>query len=203
MAEVSFASTFLTTLDARPIKLPADYVEDARKYPGRQPYILPRMPKPMSKPTNLAPGQERSIKVSLKSPRNPPLDIKLTSQPLDTSILDLKTQVHAQTRAPVEKLKILHNKKPVPDSKVLKELLGETDTSVEFTLMVMGGAAAIPPEESSKPLVVAPTGADALETDHFWADLKGFLSQRLKDDAEAEKLSTIFKSSWESSKAEP
>uniref|UniRef100_A0A0B7JYR8 Get5 N-terminal domain-containing protein n=1 Tax=Bionectria ochroleuca TaxID=29856 RepID=A0A0B7JYR8_BIOOC len=157
MAEASFASTFLTTLDARPIKLPADYVEDARKYPGRQPYILPRMPKPMSKPTNLAPGQERSVKVTLKSARNPPLDIKLTSQPLDTSILDLKGQVHAQTRAPVEKLKILHNKKPVPDSK----------------------------------------------TGLFWQDLKGFLSQRLKDDAEAEKLSTLFKSSWESSKAGP
>ncbi|CAG9979469.1 unnamed protein product [Clonostachys byssicola] len=206
MAEVSFASTFLTTLDARPIKLPADYVEDARKYPGRQPYILPRMPKPMSKPTNLAPGQERSVKVTLKSARNPPLDIKLTSQPLDTSILDLKAQVHAQTRAPVEKLKILHNKKPVPDSKVLKELLGDADTSVEFTLMVMGGAAAIPPleeEGSGRPLVVAPTGADALETSLFWSDLKGFLSQRLKDDAEAEKLSTLFKSSWESSKAGP
>uniref|UniRef100_A0A8H7NKT7 Ubiquitin-like domain-containing protein n=1 Tax=Bionectria ochroleuca TaxID=29856 RepID=A0A8H7NKT7_BIOOC len=136
----------------------------------------------------------------------PPLDIKLTSQPLDTSILDLKGQVHAQTRAPVEKLKILHNKKPVPDSKVLKELLGDADTSVEFTLMVMGGAAAIPPpeeESSSRPLVVAPTGADALETSLFWQDLKGFLSQRLKDDAEAEKLSTLFKSSWESSKAGP
>lgn len=157
----------------------------------------------MSKPTNLAPGQERSIKVTLKSLRNPQLDIKLPSKPPSTSILDIKGDVSTQARIPVEKLKILHNKKPVPDSKVLKDLLGEADVAVEFSVMVIGGAAAILPEESAKPATTAPTGAAALETDAFWSDLKGFLSQRLRDEAQAAELSTLFKASWESRTSNP
>ena len=37
MSEVTFAKTFLATLDKRPIKLPADHVGDPRKYPGQSP----------------------------------------------------------------------------------------------------------------------------------------------------------------------
>lgn len=161
------------------------------------------MPKAMSKPTHLAPGSERSVTVSLKSLRNPPLSIKLTSQPLDTSVLDIKTSVQKQTRIPVAKMKLLHNKKPVPDSKILKDLLGDTDMSIEFTVMVIGGAAAIPPEEPEAAPEVLPTGKDALETEEFWSDLKGFLMQRLKDETQAEELSGLFKSSWQSSQASP
>ncbi|KAF7542857.1 hypothetical protein G7Z17_g11218 [Cylindrodendrum hubeiense] len=207
MAEVGFAKTFLSSLDSRPAKLSADHVEDPKGFPARPPYILPRMPKPMSKPSKLAPGQERSITVTLKSLRNPPLDIKLTSQPLDTSVLDIKSKVLAQTRIPIAKMKLLHNKKPVPDSKVLKDLLGDADTAIDFSVMVIGGAAAIPPEEPKEEPKAAPkaqpTGSAALETDEFWADLKGFLMQRLKDQAQAEQLSTLFKSSWQSSQASP
>ncbi|KAH7321183.1 cell-cycle control medial ring component-domain-containing protein [Stachybotrys elegans] len=198
MAEVAFAKTFLTTIDSRPIKLSPDHVEDARRYPSRMPHIMPRMPKPMSKPTKLAPGQERSITVTAKSLRNPPLDIKLSSQSLNTSILDIKNHVSSQARIPADKIKILQNKRPVPDSKVLKDVVGDTDTSVEFSIMVMGGAASILPEAT--PEVAAPsdpTGAAAVQTDAFWADLKGFLMQRLKDEQEAESLSSLFKSSWE------
>lgn len=148
------------------------------------------------------PGQERSIKVTLKSLRNPPLDIALSSQPLTTSVLDIKSQVTAQTRIPTDKMKILHNKKPVSDSKVLKDLLGESDTKAEFSVMVMGGAAAIPKEEE-KEASVEPTGASALETTEFWDDLKGFLMQRLKDEDEAARLSGLFKTSWESSGSKP
>jgi hypothetical protein len=203
MAEAAFAQTFLATLDARPIKLPADYVEDPRNGPARGAYILPRMPKPMSKPTKLVPGQERSIKVTLKSLRNPPLDIKLTSQPLGTSILDIKNQVTSQTRIPADKMKVLFNKKPVPDSKVLKELLGETDTAIEFSVMVVGGAAAIPPPESAEAPRASAASAEELETDAFWEDLSGFLSQRLKDQKRAEQLSGLFKQSWLSSRSTP
>lgn len=166
-------------------------------------YILPRMPKPMSKPTTLLPGQERSVKVTLKSLRNPPLDITLPSTPAGTSILDIKADVSKRARIPVDKLKILHSKKPVPDSKVLKDLLGEADVSVEFSVMVIGGAAAVLPEESAKPATTEPTGAAALETDAFWSDLKGFLSQRLRDEAQAEELSRLFKTSWESKTSNP
>lgn len=149
-----------------------------------------------------APGQERSIKVSLKSLRNPPLDIKLAPQPPTTSVHDIKAQVHGQTRIPVDKMKILHNKKPVSDSKVLKDIVGDSDNAIEFSIMVMGGAAAIPPEEAPAAPVEA-TGASALETDEFWTDLNGFLMQRLKDQAQAEELSKLFKSSWESSRSDP
>lgn len=37
MTEVSFAKSFLTALDSKPAKLPADYVEDPRNYPARTP----------------------------------------------------------------------------------------------------------------------------------------------------------------------
>lgn len=163
------------------------------------------MPKPMSKPTNLLPGQERSVKVTLKSLRNPPLDIALPSTPTSTSILDLKADLSRRARIPVEKLKILHSKKPVPDSKVLKDLIGDDEgvAAVEFSVMVLGGAASVLPEESARPATEEPTGAAALETDAFWADLKGFLSQRLRDEAQAEELSRLFKTSWESKASNP
>ncbi|KAF4126434.1 Ubiquitin family [Geosmithia morbida] len=209
MAEVSFAKTFVSTLDTRPLQLSADHVEDARKFPARPPHILPRMSKPMSKPNRsaaVAAGQERTVKVTLKSLRNPPLDIKLSDLPLTTSIIDIKAQVTSQTRIPVNKIKFLHNKKPVADTKVLKDVLGEGEhTSVEFSIMIIGGAAAIPPLPTEEDATAAASpaaaavGAAALETDEFWSDLKGFLTQRLKDEQEAAKLSTLFKSSWQSS----
>ncbi|KAH6891139.1 cell-cycle control medial ring component-domain-containing protein [Thelonectria olida] len=203
MAEVAFAKTFLASLDPRPIKLSADHVEDPKSFPARPPYILPRMSRPMSRPIRLAPGQERSVTVTLKSLRNPPLSLKFTSQPLDTSVLDLKTKVKSETRIPVEKMKLLLNRKPVPDSKILKDILGETDRAVEFSIMVLGGAAAVPPEEVEATPEAEPTGAAALETEKFWEDLKGFLAQRLKDQEQAETLSALLKSSWQSSKADP
>lgn len=166
--------------------------------------ILPRMPKPMTKTTNASslPGQERSITLHLKSLRNPPLDLKLTSQPLATSILDIKSQVQRQTRIPVEKMKLLHNKRPVTDSKILKDLIGDdtSSKSLEFSVMVMGGAAAIPPAEEK---VDAAQETSPLDTAIFWSDLKGFLMQRLKDEKQAEDLSKLFKSSYQSNTAKP
>lgn len=158
------------------------------------------MPKAFSKPQNLAPGQERSVTVQIKSLRNPPLDVKLTSQPLNTSVLDLKNAVSQKARIPVEKMKLLHKKKPVPDSKVLKDLAGEEETVVEFSVMVIGGAAAVIPEgEAAQAAVEAqPTGAAALDTDGFWADLKGFLMQRIKDEQEAEELAQSWRADWQS-----
>ncbi|RSL56020.1 hypothetical protein CEP54_009085 [Fusarium duplospermum] len=203
MSETAFAQTFLGSLQSRPLRLSADHVEDPKTFPARPPYIIPRMPKSMSKPTHLAPGSERSVTVSLKSLRNPPLSIKLTSQPLDTSVLDIKNSVQKQTRIPVAKMKLLHNKKPVPDSKILKDLLGDTDMSIEFTVMVIGGAAAISPEEPEAAPEVLPTGKEALDTEEFWSDLKGFLMQRLKDETQAEELSVLFRSSWQSNQASP
>ncbi|KAF3069179.1 hypothetical protein CFAM422_007102 [Trichoderma lentiforme] len=217
MAEVAFAKTFLTSLDSRPIKLSPDHIEDPKTFPPRPPYILPRMPTSMSKPSSrLPPGSERSIDITLKSLRNPPLDITLPATPLSTSILDVKAAVSAQTRIPVEKMKLLLNKRPVADTKVLKELLAkESDRTIDFSVMVIGGAAAIPPAEekpageametTDEPVATAQADAAAveaeLESDAFWADLSGFLQQRLKAQDKAEELSSLFRSSWQASRS--
>lgn len=165
------------------------------------------MAKPMSKRTTLAPGQERSVTVLIKSLRNPPLDIKLTSQPLNTSILDIKTAVASQASLLPDKIKVLHKKKPVADSKVLKELLGDHENTVEFSLMVMGGAAAAaPPAVSPEAKEVAveganpaqgPSGEAVLGTDEFWTDLRGFLLQRIRDEKITEELFAKFMSSYD------
>lgn len=168
------------------------------------------MSKPMSKKVALAPGQERSVTVHIKSLRNPPLDIKLTSQPLNTSILDIKTAVAEQASLLLDKIKVLHKKKPVADSKVLKELLDEDETSVEFSVMVMGGAAAAAaaspaaspvakaeePAEGTNP-AQGISGEAVLATDEFWTDLRGFLLQRIRDEKITEDLFAKFLSSWE------
>lgn len=175
------------------------------------------MPTPMSKSASasrLPPGQEPSISISLKSLRNPPLDITLPALPLSTSVLDIKAAVQAQTRIPIDKMKLLLNKRPVTDSKVLKELLAnESDKTIDFSVMVIGGAAAIPPEqkpadeamETDAPVSTAQADAATVEAElesaAFWADLSGFLQQRLKAQAKAEELSTLFRSSWQASRS--
>src|SRR5277367_815932 len=119
------------------------------------------MPRPMAKRQKLAPGQERSLTISLKSLRNPPLDVVLTSQSPLTSILDLKIEVSSQSSIPVDKIRILHKKKPVGDAKVLKDLVGEEETSVEFSVMVMGGAASVKMEGiavATTPVAQGPSG---------------------------------------------
>ena len=158
------------------------------------------MPKPMSKRVKLTPGQERSVTVHIKSLRNPPLDIKLTSQPLHTSILDVKTAVSEQAKIPLDKIKVLYKKKPTQDSKVLKDLVEAGDSAVEFSVMIMGGAAAIKTDEAEIKASPAQglSGEAVLQTDEFWTDLKGFLLQRVRDEKLTEELVGRFMSSWES-----
>ncbi|KAL3421290.1 hypothetical protein PVAG01_07735 [Phlyctema vagabunda] len=201
MTELSFAQSFLATLDSKPTKLPADYVENPRNYPARSATILPKMAKPLAKRQKLAPGQERSITVALKSLRNPPLDITLSSQTPNTSILDLKNAVSEKASIPAAKLRLLYKKKPVGDSKVLKDVVGEDESSVEFSIMVLGGAAAVTKEEpadATAPVAQGQSGKEALVTEEFWSDLKGFLTQRLRDEKQADKAYDIFKGAWES-----
>ncbi|KXJ86282.1 cell-cycle control medial ring component-domain-containing protein [Microdochium bolleyi] len=221
MTEVSFARSFLTTLDSRPIKISADHVEDPKTYPARGAYTLPKMPSPMSRPrssqpgedgstsssTRPAPGSERSYTVQLISARNPPLDITLSAQSVNTSVLDLKTAVVDKTGLELDKIKLLYNKKPVADSKILKEILGaeavETVTKVEFGIMIMGGAAALAAAEAAKNAAAAggdvaqgPSGGEVLETAEFWEDLRGFLLQRVRDEKAASDLADTFQAAW-------
>lgn len=158
----------------------------------------------MSKPSasKSAPGSERSLTVTLKSLRNPPLDIKLSSQPLNTSVLDLKQKVAEETGVPLDKIKLLYKKKPVVDSKVLKELVGDDEgTSVEFSVMVLGGAAAAakkPEQAPTADVAQGPSGSEVLQTSEFWDDLKGFLLQRIRDEKEAGELFDTFHSAYKS-----
>ncbi|KAI1388375.1 cell-cycle control medial ring component-domain-containing protein [Hypoxylon trugodes] len=197
MTEVTFAKSFLSVLDSRPVKLSPDHVEDPKSYAARGAYILPKMPKTMSKrkSTSVAPGQERSLTVAVKSLRNPPLDIKITSQTLNTSVLDIKTSVSKDTGIPVDKMKLLHKKKPIPDSKVLKDLAGESETSIEFSVMVMGGAAAIKTPAQTD-VAQGQSGEEALGTNEFWDDLKGFLLQRIRDEKKAAEVADTFQAAW-------
>ncbi|KAI9835636.1 MAG: hypothetical protein M1837_003694 [Sclerophora amabilis] len=215
MSELTFTKQFLTVLDSRPVKLPSDHVEDPRKYPAQSAYILPKMPHPMKKRKTLAPGQEPAVNVTLKSLRNPPLDVTLPNQSVSTSILDLKQAVSDQSRIPTDKIRLLFKKKPCADSKVIKDLVAEGEGTAEFSVMVIGGAAAAdmastppaaPPGErrtSSKndvvdpPVAQGPSGVEVLETGEFWDDLRGFMMQRLKDEAEGDKVSRIFKEAWQ------
>ncbi|KAK7920968.1 hypothetical protein PG985_008990 [Apiospora marii] len=213
MTEATFAKQFLAALDSRPVKLSADHVEDPRSYPARSAYTLPRPPKPMSKPQGRGgpgaagpPGSERSFTVVIKSLRNPPLDLKLTTQTPNTSMLDLKAAVAAQLAGNValDKIKMLYKKKPVVDSKVLKELAEEGGpTTLEFSVMVMGGAAVAAAASTPKTAEAAQadvaqgtSGSETLESPEFWDDLKGFLLQRIRDEKEATKVFDTFQSAW-------
>lgn len=61
--------------------------------------------------------------------------------------MELKNVVSEEASIPVAKIKVLCNKKPVPDSKTVSELVGEDGGQLELGLMILGGAASIVPRE--------------------------------------------------------
>ncbi|KAL2149482.1 hypothetical protein VTH82DRAFT_8133 [Thermothelomyces myriococcoides] len=266
--EVSFAKTFLTLLDTKPSKISPDHIEDPRNYPSGPPYILPRLrsQKPFSKPrpsgttsssTNAGANTTSSssssssspadtVDVTLRSPRNPAFEISLPATAAATSLAELKERLADETSIPLDKIKLLHNKKPVPDTKLLRDLVGQqqqakeeeggagavSTATLELGVMVLAGGAAFfklkekPPAQPSAPageeeeekkrddqaeadkqdkdvdMVDAPvaqglSGKAVLETDQFWADLKGFLQQRVRDEEVAGEAAELFKKAWE------
>lgn len=107
----------------------------------------------------------------------------------------------------MEKIRLLYKKKPVGDSKVLKDLVGDEEggDKIELTVMVMGGAASVVKRDEGKkdvfvdaPVAQGPSGQEVLNGDEFWVDLKGYLVQRLRDEGQGEKVFGLFKSAWES-----
>jgi hypothetical protein len=86
-------------------------------------------------------------------------------------VLDIKHAVAAKTGLPVDKIKLLSKKKPVADSKVLKELLvvddgnGSGTTTVEFSVMVLGGAATLAAASASAAAAAAPAATSGGEGD--------------------------------------
>lgn len=148
----------------------------------------------MSKPTTAA-QPAKSLSITFKSLRNPPLDISLPPQDPTTSLHALKTALSSTTGIPTAKLRLLYKKKPVADSKVLRELLSDEETAagvdaLEMGVMVMGGAAAKAPAEEKS----------VVETEEFWGDLRGFLLQRVKDEKEGGELYDLFRGAWEASR---
>ncbi|KAE8395106.1 cell-cycle control medial ring component-domain-containing protein [Aspergillus alliaceus] len=222
MAEVNFIKSFLSSLDSRPIKLPANHVIDPERVP-RVPYLLPRMPAPHSEmpkkvKQSQAPGSSKSITVNLKSARNPSLEIKLSNKPLSTtSVQDLKDAVRDRVvdtqsnKVPLDKIKILYKRKPIAGKTISEILADEPEMlaggkEVEFGVMIMGGAKVVEEDQEmadqsvSPKAALGPTGESVLETEAFWEDLEGYLGQRIKDNEEAKNLRVLFKEAWSSSR---
>ncbi len=69
---------------------------------------------------------------------------------------------------------------------------------VELGIMVIGGAGAVKREEEVEPVVATEGhGSEVLKTEEFWRDLKGFLVQRLKDEATGERVWGVFRKAVE------
>ncbi|KAK3717285.1 hypothetical protein LTR37_005994 [Vermiconidia calcicola] len=159
MSEVTFAKSFLATLDKRPIKLPADHVSDPRKYLNQSPMILPKPTHPFprrDRPAGSQQAKEKTITVTLK-PMRAGETVQIKDIGLDSTIHDLKTQYSQKSGQPLDKIKLLLNKKPAADLKSLKELSIEGD--VELSVMVMGGASGTTPGATSPVNEKIPTPA--------------------------------------------
>lgn len=173
------------------------------------------MPHPMRKSdpstSTSNPGSTPSLTITLKSLRNPPLSLSLSSQSPTTSIFELKTAVAKQIgRDVVENIRVLYKKKPCSDSKTVKEVVGEelNGGEVEFSIMVIGGATmgSSQEQESARagvesggahpPVAQGPTGDAVLATDEFWLDLRAYLIQRLRDEEKADDVWRAFKEDW-------
>ncbi|KIW29492.1 uncharacterized protein PV07_05305 [Cladophialophora immunda] len=160
MGDLQFAKQFLTSLDNKPNKYQPDHVFDPTTFQMRLPYTLPKLstpphpPPPKSVPVaEPPPGSEPStptITLILKSPRNPNMTLILPSVPPATATIHaLKERIQAYLGGagvvPLDKIKLLLHKKPIPPSKrtVAEALEGSgttTGSDVEFGVMVMGGA---------------------------------------------------------------
>ena len=85
---------------------------------------------------------------------------------------------------------------------MLKDIVGEEESKVEFSIMVLGGAAAVKKgeEEVIPPVAQGVHGVETLGSEHFWTDLRGFLVQRVRDEREGEKIYGVFRKAWEQQK---
>ncbi|KAI1908234.1 hypothetical protein LOZ53_004831 [Ophidiomyces ophidiicola] len=188
MAELSFAKTFLSQLDSKPVKLPANHVSDLRTFQPRQPFTLPRLsdslhpPLPKKIKPSAIPGSSKSITIHLKSARSPALEITLDNISLSSAtIQDLRDAVQARIKpanaaneseqVSLDKIKILWKRKPVQGKLVTDVLANEPDVlkggkEVEFGVMILGGAVVVPPREppAPAPVTAIPTKAGQTES---------------------------------------
>lgn len=170
------------------------------------------MPSKMSKRQKLAPGEESSVTVSLKFVRDPSFHVTLPLQPVSTSVHDLKREISQKVNLSEDKLRLLYKKKPCPDMKMIKDLAAAGEREVEFSVMVMGGGGGSAAESTEGVREEGPTETKdvtatgdvvpepetklVLDSNEFWQDLQGFLSERLKHKGEGEKVAGLFKRAW-------
>jgi hypothetical protein len=114
---------------------------------------MPKRIKPIS-----IPGSSKSITLHLRSGRNPVLHFTVDNVPLETTtIQELKEAVQKKVqttnadkqpmKVPLDKIKILWNRKPV-QKKTIAEILGNepvahTGDEPEFGVMILGGATVV------------------------------------------------------------
>lgn len=204
MTELTFTKTFLSTLDARPLKLQSDYSLPPKDLVINGAYTLPKMPNAMRKPSSQKGGDidsPQKLTVTLTSSRNPVLELTVPEiDPAVTTVLDLKERVAKHLGLDgVGKVKILWEKKPVADVKTVKEIEGDKGGKVEFGVMVMGYKAPSAAQKGDGELGEGDKmDLDAETLDEaFWADVRGFLQQRLKDEGKAEEVFKAFQAGWE------
>ena len=115
--------------------------------------------------------------------------------PITTSILDVKRLLSAKSQVPIDKIKLLNQKRPVGDTKMIKEIFkGDYKQGMELGVMIMGGPGGKDKTEvESTAQAQGTSGAAVLATEEFWADLKGFLIQRLRDVNEGERVWALCK----------
>lgn len=212
MTELSFAKSFLSTLDSRPVKLQPDHASNPKTLEISASYTLPRMPTSFKKKTGVsqvdAEGQKSStVNVTLKSSRNPVMSLSLPRTDLGASVLQLKEKVAKELKIDgTDKIRVLYKKKPAGDIKTVKELVGDEDVGgeVELGVMVMGykeeaiskGPEDLEMKDADMPVAQGPSGDEVLGGEQFWEDLKKWLLQRIRDEDKAGEVLDAFRGSW-------
>ena len=214
MTELSFAKSFLSTLDSRPLKLQSDHASDPKSLEVTAPYTLPRMPTAFKK--LVASGEDvhevhkqSTLNITLKSSKNPVMSLSLPSTDVGTSVLVLKEKVAKELKIEgTDRIRVLYKRKPAGDVKTIKEVVGEDDVGqeVDFGVMVMGYKEDTskkdedtPMKDVEEPVAQGASREDVLNGEDFWNDLRGFLVQRLQDEGKAGEVFHKFRESWERS----
>jgi len=79
----------------------------------------------------------------------------------------------------------------------LKDVVSEEEQAVEFSIMIIGGAAAMVVKDEVPPVAQGSSGLDELSKEEFWTDLRSYLVQRLRDEKEGGRAFEVFKAAWE------
>ena len=168
---------------------------------------------PPSASTTASTARPPTTTIILKSLRNPPLDLRLEKQALDTSIHNVKERVVSELGlSGTEGVKVLYKKRPCADSKTVKDLVGDEGAAeVEFSVMIMGGTPAVEKKEDvsmggledttaqggdEMGVAQRKSGQEVLETEEFWSDLRGFLVQKTRDEGIAGDMWEEFRRAW-------